>query len=281
VPIVGSTLVMIWVNGRLSSEEDARISPFDHALLTGDGVFETLKVERGVPFAIRRHLQRLARSAGGLGLDAPGDDTVRSALAEVVEANGMTEGLARVTLTGGPAPLGSDRGSTGPTLIVACGPPRGWGASAAVAIAPWPRNERSALTGLKTVSYAENVIALRFAREQGAEEAVFGNLAGRLCEGTGTNVYVGVGGRMLTPPLTSGCLAGVTRDLLLELGVVEEEDLPVSALAETDEAFLTSSTRDVQAIASVDGAALPAAPGPLTKAAADAFRELQERDADP
>ena len=261
MPIVGSTLVMIWVNGRLSSEEDARISPFDHALLTGDGVFETLKVERGVPFAIRRHLQRLARSAGGLGLDAPGDDTVRSALAEVVEANGMTEGLARVTLTGGPAPLGSDRGSTGPTLIVACGPPRGWGASAAVAIAPSPRNERSALTGLK--------------------EAVFGNLAGRLCEGTGTNVYVGVGGRMLTPPLTSGCLAGVTRDLLLELGVVEEEDLPVSALAETDEAFLTSSTRDVQAIASVDAAALPAAPGPLTKAAADAFRELQERDADP
>jgi branched-chain amino acid aminotransferase len=271
----------IWVNGRLSTEEEARVSPFDHALLTGDGVFETLKVERGVPFAVRRHLERLARSAAGLALDAPPPETVAAALTEVVEANGLTEGVARITLTGGPAPLGSDRGAAGPTLIVACGPPRGWGATAAVAVAPWPRNERSALAGLKTVSYAENVVALQFARERDAEEAIFGNLAGRLCEGTGTNVYVGVGGRMLTPPLNTGCLAGVTRDLLLELGVVTEQDLPLSALADADEAFLTSSTRDVQAIATVDGAPLPAAPGPLTKAAADAFRALQERDADP
>jgi branched-chain amino acid aminotransferase len=137
------------------------------------------------------------------------------------------------------------------------------------------------LAGLKTVSYAENVVALRFARQRGAEEAIFGNVAGRLCEGTGTNVYIAVGGRMLTPPLTSGCLAGVTRELLLELGVVEEQDLPLAALAEADEAFLTSSTRDVQAIASVDASPLPAAPGPLTKAAADAFRDLQERNVDP
>ena len=272
---------MIWVNGRLSSEEDARVSPFDHALLTGDGVFETLKVVGGVPFAVRRHLERLTRSAAGLALEAPPPDTVRAALDEVVDANALTEGVTRITLTGGTAPLGSDRGTAGPTLIVACGPPRGWGATAAVAVAPWPRNERGALAGLKTVSYAENVVALRFAREHGAEEAIFGNLAGRLCEGTGTNVYVGVDGRVLTPPLDAGCLAGVTRDLLLELGVVEEEDLPLSALADADEAFLTSSTRDVQAIASVDGRALPAAPGPLTKAAADAFAELQQRDQDP
>src|SRR5437588_1715644 len=272
---------MIWVSGRLSSEGDARVSPLAHALLTGDGVLETLKVEGGVPFAVRRHLDRLARSADGLALDAPPSETVRAALTDVVQANGLIEGVARITLTGGPAPLGSDRGMAGPTLIVACGPPRGWGASAAVAVAPWPRNERSALAGLKTVSYAENVIALRFARERGAEEAIFANLAGRLCEGTGTNVFVGVGGRMLTPPLSAGCLAGVTRDLLLELGVVEEEDLPVSALAEADEAFLTSSTRDVQAISSVDGSPLSVAPGPLTKAAADAFRDLQARDADP
>lgn len=273
--------MQIWVNGRLSQAEDARVSPFDHALLTGDGVFETLKVEKGVPFAVRRHLERLNRSAAGLGLDPPPADRVRAALSQVVEANGLTDGVARITLTGGPAPLGSDRGSAGPTLIVACGPPRGWGAAAAVAVAPWPRNERGALAGLKTVSYGENVVALRWAHEREAEEAVFGNLAGRLCEGTGTNVFVGIGGRMLTPPLASGCLAGVTRDLLLELRVAEEEDVPLSALAEAEEAFLTSSTRDVQPIASVDGTPLPAAPGPVTKAAADAFRDLQARDVDP
>jgi len=272
---------MIWVNGRLSTEGEAQVSPFDHALLTGDGVFETLKVEGGVPFAVRRHLERLARSAAGLALDPPAAGEIREALAQVVAANEVSDGVARITLTAGPAPLGSDRGPAGPTLIVACGPPRGWGAAAAVAVAPWPRNERSAVAGLKTVSYAENVIALRWARDRGAEEAVFGNLQGQLCEGTGTNVFVGVGGRMLTPPLTSGCLAGVTRDLLLELGVAAEADLPVSALADADEAFLTSSTRDVQAISTVDGAPLPTTPGPLTKAAAEAFRDLQARDADP
>jgi branched-chain amino acid aminotransferase len=273
--------MLIWVNGSLSDEKDARISPFDHALLTGDGVFETLKIERGAPFAVRRHFDRLCRSAAGLALDAPPADTVRAALAAVIESNAVTNGVARITLTGGPAPLGSDRGAAGPTLIVACGPPRKWGSAAAVVVAPWPRNERSAVAGLKTVSYAENVVALRFARERDAEEAVFGNLAGRLCEGTGTNVFVGVGGQMVTPPLSSGCLAGVTRDLLLELGVAEEDDLPLSALAEAEEAFLTSSTRDVQPISSVDGTPLPATPGPLTKAAADAFRSLQERDSDP
>jgi len=273
--------VKIWVNGRLSEEADARVSPLDHALLTGDGVFETLKIERSVAFAVRRHLERLERSAAGLDLPPPPADQVRAALADVIAANDLTDGVARITLTGGPAPLGSDRGSAGPTLIVACGPPRNWGPAAAVVVVPWPRNEQSALAGLKTVSYAENVIALRRARDDGAEEAMFGNLAGHLCEGTGTNIFVGTGGRLLTPPLTSGCLAGVTRDLLLELGVAEEADLPLSALADADEAFLTSSTRDVQAISSVDGASLPACPGPLTKAAGDAFRDLQNRDSDP
>jgi branched-chain amino acid aminotransferase len=273
--------MQVWVGDRLWDEREARISPFDHAVLTGDGVFETLKVAGGVPFALRRHVERLARSAAGLFLPVPDGDVVRTAVNEVVAANGTADGVVRITLTGGPAPLGSERGPEGPTLIVATGPPRGWGPTAAVAVAPWRRNEHGPLAGLKTVSYAENVVALRWAREQGAEEAIFANLGGRLCEGTGTNVFVGVGGRMLTPPLSAGCLAGVTRQLLLELGVAEEEDLPAAALGEADEAFLTSSTRDVHPISSVDGVGLPAAPGALTKAAAEAFRELCARDPDP
>src|SRR5437588_4298878 len=268
---------MIWVSGRLSSEGDARVSPLAHALLTGDGVLETRKVERAVPFAVRRHLERLARSAAGLALDAPPPETVRAALTEVIEANSVTEGVARITLTGGPAPLGSDRGSAGPTLIVACGPPRGWGAAAAVAVAPWPRNDRGALAGLKTISYAENVVALRWARERGAGEAIFANTRGRLCEGTGSNVFVAIGGRLVTPPLASGCLAGVTRALLIELGLVLEEDVPAAALAAAEEAFITSSTREVQPVASVDGTSLPAAPGPLSTKAAAAIRDLVER----
>ena len=99
-------------------------------------------------------------------------------------------------------------------------------------IFPWPRNERGALAGVKTTSYAENVVALSYARQQGAAEAIFGNLAGNLCEGSGTNVFVVAGGRLVTPPLSAGCLAGVTRGLVIEWAGAVEEDLPLSALAE-------------------------------------------------
>jgi branched-chain amino acid aminotransferase len=272
---------VVWIDGELLPVEQARVSPFDHAVLTGDGVFETLRVYRGVPFAARRHLDRLARSAAGLHLPAPDADVLRAVMDEVVAANGLVDGRLRITVTGGVGSLGSDRAAVHPTVIVAVGPPTAWPATTDVAVVPWPRNERGALAGLKTVSYGENVVALAHAHERGAGEAVFGNLVGDLCEGTGTNVFVAAGGRLLTPPLSSGCLAGVTRELLLELVDVVEQDVPLSALAAADEAFLTSSTREVQPIRSVDGTPLAAAPGPLTQAASAALTDLVERELDP
>lgn len=271
----------VWVSGRLVDEADARISPFDHGLLTGDGVFETMRVVRGTPFAARRHLERLGRSAAGLRLPCPTPPAVRAAMGEVIDANGIWAGRLRVTVTGGPAPLGSDRARVEPTVIVAGGPLPAWPASTDVVVAPWPRNERGPLVGCKTISYAENVVALAFAHDRGAGEALFGNLAGNLCEGTGTNVFVGIGGRLVTPPLAAGCLPGVTRDLLIELVAVVEEDLPLAALANVEEAFVTSSTRDVQAVRAIDGRLLPLCPGPLTEGAAAAFRALVARDLDP
>src|SRR5207247_7781554 len=120
-----------------------------------------------------------------------------------------------------------------------------------------------------------------WAHDRGVDEAVFANLEGRLCEGTATNVFVGHDGQLVTPPLSSGCLAGVTRQLLLELGVADEADLPVDVLAQSDEAFLTSSTREIQPIRTVDGKELPAAPGPLTRQALAAFADLTTRTKDP
>ncbi len=274
-------MTSVWIDGELLPLEQARVSPLDHALLTGDGVFETLRVHRGVPFAVRRHLDRLARSAAGLRLPLPGLDAVRAALEQVVAANGLREGRLRVTVTGGPGSLGSDRSGAAPTVIVVGAPLPDWPPTTDVVVVPWPRNERGALSGLKTVSYGENVVALAHARDRGAGEALFPNLAGNLCEGTGTNVFVGIGGRLVTPPLSSGCLAGVTRDLLLELVDGVEEDVPLSALASCDEAFLSSSTRDVQPVRAIDGRVLPAGPGPLTTAAASAFAELLARELDP
>ena len=176
---------------RSCDEADARVSAFDHGLLTGDGVFETLKVTAGKVFAVRRHYERLLVSAGGLGLASgvPAEEVLRRAMAEVVGANSVEEGRVRITITGGPSPLGRC-GTAGPTVLVAATSMKPWPPTSDVAVVPWPRNERGALAGLKTISYGENVVALAYARERGATEAVFANLAGNLCEGTGTNVFV-------------------------------------------------------------------------------------------
>ncbi len=272
---------VLWMNGALVDEPDARVSPLDHGLLTGDGVFETLRVTQSEPFAVRRHLDRLARSAAVMRLPCPPAAEVQAAIEQVVRANGITEGRLRVTVTGGASTLGSERDAGAPTVIVAAGALPSWPAVADVATVAWRRNERGALSGVKSTSYGENVVALADAHERGAGEAIFANLAGNLCEGTGSNVFVGIGGRLLTPPLSAGCLAGVTRELVLEIVEVVEEDLPLAALAAADEAFLTSSTRDVQPIRSVDGHSLATCPGPLTNAAATAFAALLARSTDP
>ena len=116
--------------------------------------------------------------------------------------------------------------------------------------------------------------------ERGADEAVFLNLAGDLCEGTGTNVFVGIEGRLLTPPLSSGCLAGVTRALVLEIADAVEEPVPAERLGEVTEAFLTSTTRGAQPIRTVDGRALPECPGKLTSSVQERFAELLEEGTD-
>jgi len=256
----------IWLNGALLDDE-ATVSPLDHGLTTGDGVFETIKVENGRPFAVRRHLERLVRSAVGLGLPAPDVAAIETGIEAVVEP-GMQFARLRITYTGGVSPLSSDRGTSGPTILIATQEIERPSATSAIVTVPWVRNERSAVAGLKTTSYAENVSALAYAKERGGSEAIFANTIGNLCEGTGSNVGYVVGGEVRTPSLASGCLAGVTRALLLEWCDVVEVDEPISVLDEAEEVFLVSTTRDVQGVHRVDDRTLEA-PGPIT-------RKLQE-----
>lgn len=273
----------VWMDGGLVEPERAVVSVFDHGFTVGDGVFETVKVLGGRPFALRRHIERLHRSADGLGLHVPlTDASLRRVVDEVVEAAGLELARLRITLTAGVTPLGSGRGSAAPTLVVAAGPLRPWDDETTAVTVPWPRNERSALTGVKTTSYAENVLALAEARKVGATEAIVPNLRGRLCEGTGTNVFVVLDGRLVTPPLIDGCLPGVTRALLLELlPDADEEHVPMEALADADEVLLTSTTRDVQPLAMLDGRDLPGASGAVARRAMAAIADLQARDLDP
>lgn len=273
----------VWLNGKMLEPAQATVSVLDHGLTVGDGVFETMKVVGGVPFARRRHLRRLHRSASLLGLTVDvSDDELIEATTAVCAAGGPTVARLRITVTGGLGPLGSGRDGGPATVVVVAGPGDAWPATTTVATVPWVRNERSAVTGVKSTSYAENVRALAVAHAAGASEAIMANTVGVLCEGTGSNVFVARNGELLTPSLASGCLAGITRELVLELGHGREvDDLTIEDLARADEAFLTSSTRDVHPIAAMDGRPLGAAPGPRTEAAARAFADLEARTLDP
>jgi branched-chain amino acid aminotransferase len=274
--------VIIWFNGALMPLEDASVSPLDHGLVVGDGVFETLRTYRGEPFAWTRHAARLQSSAEGLGLDAPDSDALRAAVDAVLAANDFAAARIRITITGGPAPPGSKRAPVPATVIVVAFALEPVAPHIDVMIVPWTRNEGGALAGLKTISYAENVRALAHVEAHGAQEAIFPNTQGNLCEATGSNVFLVVGGACITPPLSAGCLNGVTRQLLLEAGLpIEERDVPVASLRNAEEAFVSSTTREVQPIASVDGVTLSAVPGPITARFAAAFTSLVARDLDP
>ncbi len=276
---------VVWLNGTLVAGDVAAVPVLDHGLTVGDGIFETMRTQDGRPFAVSRHLTRLRRGLAGLGLQLDRkDDELRAGLQEVADALDARTRPAklRLTVTAGPGPLGSGRVEGAQTVYVAGEALDAWPSTAAAVTVPWRRNEHSAVAGLKTTSYAENVVALAAAKERDASEALMANTAGELCEGTGSNVFVIHDGTIRTPPLSSGCLAGVTRELILDrLDVdVVEEALPFDSLASADEVFLTSSTRDVQGLHRIDDRELEA-PGPRTRAVAAAFAALAAADTDP
>lgn len=274
--------MVMWVCGRLVAPGEPVLAADDHALV-GDGAFEAIKVLDGRPFALTRHLDRLRRSLQPLGIDVDLDEVHAAVRALMTtEQAGVSPSWLRITVTGGSAPMGTGAVGLRPTVIGAVAPMAPWPPTTDVVIAPWRRNEYGPTTGLKTISYADNVIAHRYAHAAGADEAVFANTRGELCEGTGTNIVLAVDGRLVTPSLAAGCLAGVTRELLLEwVPEIEEFDVPVTALTETPEAFLTSTSRNVHPIRRVGGRELAAAPGPLTRRALEVWERNAARDIDP
>jgi len=277
----------VWLDGGLMAAAEARISVFDRGLTVGDGVFETIKVAAGVPFALTRHLDRLGASATAMGLVTPREQMLREAAAAVCRGVAHLDlARLRITLTSGPGPIGSARIAGRTTLLVTAAPFTARAGAESVVVVPWRRNEHGATTGVKTTSYAENVVALAAAHRAGAGEALLVNTAGELCEGTGSNVFCVLDGVAVTPPLSSGCLAGVTRALVLAwYPDAVERVLDPGELRRAEEVFLTASTRGVQAVEAVDGMRPggPAAmvPGPVTRAVAAAYAAGAARDPDP
>jgi branched-chain amino acid aminotransferase len=282
---VKSNAVKVWVNGEQVDPAAPSIAALDHGLTVGDGVFETCRVVEGVPFALTRHARRLDRSMAGLGLPAADHGVIDAGIRSVLAGEPIAFGRLRYTVTAGAGPLGSDRRDSPLTYIVAAGPQEPNPETAKLVVVPWTRNERGATAGLKTTSYAENVVAFAFANQHGAVEALFANTAGNLCECTGSNVFVVVDGEILTPDLASGPLAGVTRGLVIEWCrqeglTVRAEPLPMSILGQAEEVFITSSTKDVLAVHAIDDRPITA-PGPVTTRAAEIFARLSSERLDP
>ena len=272
-----------WIDGDLLADPTrGAIAVTDHGFTVGDGVFEAVKTLDGVPFALTRHLARLERSASGLGLPTPDLTDVRRGVAAVLDgAEDDPIGRLRITWTAGPHPMGSGRGGGPATLVVAYSAIDRAAPETTVVTVPWTRNENGATAGLKTTSYAENVIALAHARRHGGTEAILANTAGDLCEGTGSNVFYVVDGELRTPSLASGCLAGISRELVLEWCGATEVDEPLTEVrARASEAFLVSTTRDVQAIARWDDRDLPA-PGPVTQRCAETWAAREAETMEP
>jgi branched-chain amino acid aminotransferase len=260
----------VWLNGELVDETDARISPSDRGFLLGDGVFETLRTYNRRPVTLPEHLERLEAGARVLGIMVPDRGTITKGVQDLISSAGGEDLRVRITVTSGPGPAGLRRGDASPTLVITASPLTAWPDRATAVIAPWSHDEHSPLAGVKTTSRADTVLAMLHAREQGVDEVLFFNHAGNLCEATTANVFAVRAGRVETPPLRAGCLAGITRENVLrvceELAIeAVEVDLPRPVLDKLDEMFLTSSTREVQALVAVDGRPVGGGvPGPVT-----------------
>ncbi len=244
------------VDGTVGPSAEATIPATDEGLLRGDGAFEVVRLYGGRPFAMDDHYARLARTAAGLRL--PYDEgALKAEVAALLAEAAGEDGLLRVVLTRG-----------GRRLLLLEALPERPPVQTVRTITYAPTR---VLTDLKTLSYAANMLAGRLAKEQGADEALLVTPHGRVLEGPTWTLFWVAGGRLLTPPLSDHILTSITRDHVLQCCDVEERITTLDDLHGAEEAFIASSVREVMPIAAVDDRPLPAAPGPVTAAAAQAL----------
>jgi branched-chain amino acid aminotransferase len=251
------------VDGAIGPAEQAVIPITDEGLTRGDGAFEVIRLYGGRPFALEEHMVRLANSCAGLRLDYD-DDAVRAEAAALLDAAGPVEALLRVVLTrGGRRIMTVEPLPAQPTVA---------------RVATVTYSPTRVLDGLKTLSYAGNMLAGRLARERGFDEALFVTPHGRVLEGPTWSFFWVAGGRLLTPPLEDRILASITRAYVLEESGAEEQPCTIDDITGAEEAFIASTVRVVMPIAAVDDIALPAAPGPVTLDARERMGRRIERE---
>lgn len=280
---------MAWVNGAVMPVEEARVSVLDQGFRTGEGVFETVRVYGTHPFRLEAHLARAEGGAARLGFAPPARPTLATAVREVIAASrtDATDLGLRITLTPGPLDPTSPFPGTPvgrPTTVITVHPLRVDPAIYARGIravpVPWARE----LPDVKAVSHLAASLARAQARRAGADEALLTTGDGTVLEGASSNVFAVRDGAVTTPPLAAGLLAGVTRQVVLDLApaadlVVAEGPLTVSSICAADEAFVTSSTREVVPLVAIGDAPIgDGEPGPVTRRLLAAYRAEVERE---
>lgn len=284
----------VYVNGRVTGEADAVIPVFDHGFLYGEGVYEVCRTYAGSIRLFARHMARLRASASLITLPVPvDDDTLESHVVETLTSagllpwrDGVPDAYIRLLLTRGVGELSYDpRGCPTPSLVIIARPhtpppPSVYAEGVAVAIVGVERNRREALNPrIKSNNLLNNALAMQEALARGAFEAVMRNHEGHLAECSQSNLFLVRGGSVQTPPVAEGLLPGITRAFVMELCgrmdvPCEERVLMDGDLLDADEAFLTSTTREIVPIVTVDRASIGTGePGPVTRRLLTAYRE--------
>ncbi len=262
---------LIFHNDRISALDEARLSPGQMGLLMGWGVFTTLRLYRGVPFAFERHWARLVRDAARL--DVPihyEQQTVRKAIIDLARTNQRPEGMARLSFvknSGGLWAQAKDRPAT--DLLVFTRELVRWPTGHRLRLQPMGIFSTGPYAGAKMLSWVPHSAVLEKAHAEGFDEALLLNEKGHLAECTSANVFLVRGGKVLTPPLSSGCLPGVTREILLEIAPdanidMREQELIPEDISPSDEVFISSTTREIAGVASITPGRTFQAPGNIT-----------------
>jgi branched-chain amino acid aminotransferase len=274
------------INGVLAPAEEARISVLDNGFTLGDGVYETLRTYGGRPFRLDLHLARLRASGLRVGIEvAPTDADIGGWLEAAIRAVGESECYVRTIVTRGVGDVTYHfERVQGPTVAILVRPFEPLPAThyergIAAAVVSVRRNPADAADpAIKSCSLLNSILAVREAQARGCVEGIMLNTRGEVAEGASSNVFAVRDGALVTPPLDAGILPGITRQLVMEIAresgiVVREEALSEGALRRADEAFITSSVREIVPIATLDGRAVgDGSPGPLTRQLLLAFR---------
>jgi branched-chain amino acid aminotransferase len=282
---------LVFLNGSLSPRSQAVISPFDHGFLYGFGLFETVRAYSGILFRLDRHIARLFRGAAIIGLSSNlTAGQLQEACYHVLRGNSLQDARLRITMSAGEGEATPQPPDSAPTTFITAGqyiPDQALHVGGARAVfSALRRSNRSLPARLKTTSYLDNLIARREARAKGADEALFLNEQGRLCEGSTSNIFVVSGETLITPSLHSGTLAGITREAVIEVARAEnlevaEKEVSPEELAAADEAFLTSSLIELLPLVEVEGKPIGAGrPGPLTQRLSEAYAALVKAEMD-